>query len=108
MNAISIIVFAAAVIYAVSAINCPRCTDENDWTSCTDTQTCNGNDDTCQLVVENDGTRHRVNYHCTHSQNCQQHETQHCDITVHGHCTFCCDTIASCRNQREGIFDSLA
>ncbi|KAK6962665.1 hypothetical protein BgiMline_032778 [Biomphalaria glabrata] len=68
MNSISLVVFAAAVIYGVSAITCPRCTNENDWTTCTDTHTCNGNDDTCQLVVENDGTRHKLAYHCTQSQ----------------------------------------
>uniref|UniRef100_A0A2C9LEG4 TNFR-Cys domain-containing protein n=1 Tax=Biomphalaria glabrata TaxID=6526 RepID=A0A2C9LEG4_BIOGL len=101
------ILFAAAVITGVSAFTCPKCTNENNWRSCTDSQTCTGNVDICQLIVENDGTRHKLDYHCAHSQNCHdEHETQHCDINLNGHCQFCCDSIASCKTQREGIFDT--
>ncbi|KAI8772547.1 collagen alpha-1(XII) chain [Biomphalaria glabrata] len=106
MKTTSLIVFTVAVIYGVSAIECPRCTNPNDWNSCSATHACNGPDDTCQLVIENDGTKHKINYHCIHRQNCQQHATTYCDITVHGHCSMCCDTIDSCKILLDTVFEA--
>ncbi|KAK6962668.1 collagen alpha-1(XII) chain [Biomphalaria glabrata] len=108
MNSVNLIVLSAFIVYGVSAISCPRCTNENDWQTCTGTQTCGGGDDTCQLEIDNNNNdRYKLIYHCTHSQNCQHHETQHCDLTAQGRCIFCCDSLASCRTQLEGVFDAF-
>ncbi|KAK0066457.1 hypothetical protein Bpfe_003889 [Biomphalaria pfeifferi] len=107
MNTASLVVIAVAVICGVSAFVCPRCTHPNDPNSCTETHNCtNANQDTCHLNINTVNGHNRVQYVCQVAANCHLHETQHCDLTVDGHCIFCCDSIAACKVQRDALFPS--
>ncbi|XP_013067383.2 uncharacterized protein LOC106055608 [Biomphalaria glabrata] len=108
MNTTSLLVLGVAVFCGVSALDCPRCVHQADPASCTDTRTCsNATADICHLSITTSNGHHRVLYNCQIAANCHLHETQHCDLTVDGHCNFCCDSLDSCKIQRDGIFGDV-
>ncbi|XP_059164827.1 uncharacterized protein LOC131947611 [Physella acuta] len=94
------ILFTLAVSYGVNALTCPVCVDHTDPDSCTGTQDCGNNHEVCELRIENKNPA-KFEYHCSTPQDCQNHESNNCPFNAH--CTYCCNSIQSCKVQRDDL-----
>ncbi|XP_059147115.1 uncharacterized protein LOC131934892 [Physella acuta] len=98
-----IVIFSLAVLCGVNAVTCPVCSDPYDHTTCTGTQDCQQGHEVCEMRVDT-GDRNKLEYHCAHTQQCQDQEDKGCDAANRQHCIYCCIEPAPCKVLRDNLF----
>ncbi|CAL1530682.1 unnamed protein product [Lymnaea stagnalis] len=91
----------AAVAYGQH--QCPVCTDEYNYKSCTGVRTCHTTHEICMVRIDT-SLSNRIEYFCTNEDICQLYASQGCNPSNGLACYFCCVNIDGCRGQREALF----
>ncbi|CAL1530681.1 unnamed protein product [Lymnaea stagnalis] len=97
-----ILLLTAAVAYGQQH-ECPVCTDEYNYKSCTEIRTCHDSHQICMVRIDT-SINNRIEYFCTNYNICELYASQGCNPSNGLACYFCCIDVEGCRGQREALF----
>ncbi|CAL1530684.1 unnamed protein product [Lymnaea stagnalis] len=94
---------AATTVTVLGQHQCPVCTNELDYKSCTGVRVCDTAQELCLLRIDT-ALNNRVEYHCSNPTVCERYAASPCDPTHGRTCYYCCTDVDSCKGQLESMF----